>query len=119
MIALGISTAAVVSMGLPWLPGILWVAVFYTLFAVGWAAASPAEDALLADITDERQRGRVFGVKEAAASLGAALGPLAGGALYDYVRPEVAFMANGLMLLVTAALVLWWFGSSRFPAVSG
>jgi MFS family permease len=109
MMALGISAAAVVSLGLPWLPGILWVALLYTLFSAGWATASPAEDALLGDLASKHERGRIFGIKEAAASLGAALGPLTGGAVYEYLSAELTFVLNGVLLLVTAALVIWWF----------
>jgi MFS family permease len=108
MIALGVSCAALVSLLLPWLSGIVWVAACYTLFAAGWALAGPAEDALVGDLSSDLDRGRVFGFKEAAASAGAALGPLVGGAIYDHWRPELAFVTNGLLLLVTAALVTGW-----------
>ncbi|MCH8141900.1 MAG: MFS transporter, partial [Proteobacteria bacterium] len=70
---------------------------------------SPAQDALLGDMTSDQTRGRMFGYKEAAAGSGAALGPLAGGVIYEYVVPELAFVANGSLLLVTAALVWIWF----------
>ena len=109
MITAGIAAAALVSAALPWLPHILWVAVLYTLFSAGWALASPAQDALLGDMTSDQTRGRMFGYKEAAAGSGAALGPLAGGVIYEYVVPELAFVANGSLLLVTAALVWIWF----------
>lgn len=108
MIALGVSCAALVSLLLPWLSDIVWVAACYTLFAAGWALAGPAEDALVGDLSSDLDRGRVFGFKEAAASAGAALGPLVGGAIYDHWRPELAFVTNGLLLLVTAALVTGW-----------
>jgi DHA1 family multidrug resistance protein-like MFS transporter len=109
IITLGIAAAALVSAALPWLPHILFVAVLYTLFSAGWAMASPNEDALLTDMTDDYTRGRIFGYREAAAGIGAALGPLAGGALYEYVAVELAFVANGGLLLVTAFLVWTWF----------
>ena len=83
--------------------------------SAGWAIASPAEDALLGDLADPAHRGRAFGVKEAAAGLGAALGPLAGGAMYDFVDPAMAFVLNGTLLLVTGLLV--WFCFVRgYPA---
>jgi MFS family permease len=113
VIVVGIIIAAFVSGGLPWLPHIFWVAVMYTLSAVGWAMANPAQDALLGSMTDETNRGRMFGYKEAAASVGAALGPLAGGAIYDYWRPEYAFLTNGAVLIATAGLFWVWFGARR------
>ena len=119
VIVVGIAIAAMVSGGLPWLPHILWVAVLYTLSAVGWAMANPAQDALLGSMTDATNRGRMFGYKEAAASVGAAFGPLVGGAIYDYWRPEYAFLANGALLFATAGLFWYWFGARRTRLASG
>ncbi len=109
LIAAGMASAAMVSATLPWLPSLLLVAFCYVLFATAWAAANPAQDALLSDLAPAGQRGRLFGWKEAAANLGAALGPLAGGALYDYWSQAAAFAVNGALLLISAALVMWWF----------
>ena len=118
LIATGIATAGVVSLLLPWMPEIIWVAVVYTLFAAGWATASPAEDALLGDMTEESNRGRIFGYKEAAAGVGAAFGPLTGGVIYEYLAAELAFAVNGVLLLVTATLVWHWFGRRSAQAES-
>jgi len=119
MIALGVSSAALVSLLLPWLSDILWVAACYTLFAAGWALAGPAEDALVGDLSSDLDRGRVFGIKEAAASAGAALGPLVGGVIYDHWRPELAFVINGLLLLLTAGLVIGWLQREFSERASG
>ena len=118
LIATGIATAGVVSLLLPWMPEIIWVAVVYTLFAAGWATASPAEDALLGDMTEESNRGRIFGYKEAAAGVGAAFGPLTGGVIYEYLAAELAFAVNGVLLIVTATLVWHWFGRRSAQAES-
>lgn len=109
LIAAGMAAAALVSIVLPWLPSLLLVAVAYLLFAGAWATANPAQDALLADLAPVDQRGRLFGWKEAAGNLGAAIGPLAGGALYDYWNQAAAFAVNGALLLLSAALVVFWF----------
>jgi DHA1 family multidrug resistance protein-like MFS transporter len=117
MIVAGIAAAGMVSLLLPWVPGMLWIALLYTLFAAGWATANPAEDALLGDMTDAHNRGRIFGYKEAAAGVGAAFGPLTGGFIYEYLAAEMSFVANGVLLLLAALLVWRWFlrdaGSSR------
>ena len=109
LIVAGLLAGAILAIGLPWFPHIVFIAVAYTLYAVAGALASPARDALLGDSTEDASRGRAVGLAEASGSLGAALGPLAGGALYEYVRPEVAFVADGVILLVAAVLVLMWF----------
>ena len=71
LLALGFLIAALVSMALPWLPGILWIAVAYTLSAVGRTFSMPAEDAMVADAAPEADRGRIMGLKETAALSGA------------------------------------------------
>ena len=109
LLALGFLLAALVSIALPWLPGILWIAVAYTLSAVGRTFSMPAEDAMVADAASEADRGRIMGLKETAAAFGAALGPPVGGWLYEYWAPELAFVLNGLLLLLTMVLVVWWF----------
>ncbi len=109
VIATGIVLAGLVSMTLPFWPAIVFVAASYIVFAVGWAMASPAEEALVADLAPDALRGTVIGAKEGAAGLGAALGPLAGGYVYEHVSQPAAFVANGVLLWVTALLVLAWF----------
>lgn len=113
LLAAGMAMAAVCVTALPWLPTLLLVALCYVLSAAAWATANPAQDALLSELAPAAQRGRLFGWKEAAANLGAAAGPLAGGALYDYAYPAAAFMADGALLALSAALVVCWFRPRR------
>jgi DHA1 family multidrug resistance protein-like MFS transporter len=114
VIATGVAFAGVVSMTLPFWPSILLIAASYILFSVGWAMASPAEEALVADLAPPELRGSVIGAKELAAGIGAALGPLVGGYIYDNWTHELAFVINGLLLLVTSALALLWFRGKDF-----
>lgn len=116
IIATGIAFAGLVSIALPYWPSLVFVAASYIFFAVGWAMASPAEDALVADLAPDEARGTVIGAKEGAAGLGAALGPLLGGYVYDQWAPELAFAMNGCLLLVTAVLAYLWFGQRAQPA---
>ena len=117
IIAVGVALAGTVSILLPFWQSLILVALFYILFAVGWAMASPAEDALVADMAPEKLRGTILGAKEAAAGTGAALGPLAGGYIYEYWAQHMAFVVNGSLLLMTAVLALTWF--SRQSVVDG
>ena len=80
--------------------------------------ASPAEDALVADLAPAALRGSVMGAKEAAAGVGAALGPLAGGYVYEYWSQELAFVFNGLLLLTTSMLAFVWFRSVEFRSAA-
>ena len=69
-------------------------------------------------MTDESNRGRIFGYKEAAAGVGAAFGPLTGGLIYEYLAAELSFAVNGVLLIVTATLVWHWFGRRSTQAES-
>jgi MFS family permease len=60
----------------------------------------------VADLTGDDQRGRAYGLYALAGGLGATMGPLAGGWLYDRVSPAAAFYANGIVLALSV-LVLW------------
>jgi len=114
------SLAGAVSIALTFWPVLWGVAASYVLFAAGWAMASPAEEALVADLAPAAARGRIMGAKEAASGVGAALGPLLGGYVYDAWAPTAAFTLNGLLLLLTALLALGWFGaSSQEGRISG
>ena len=110
-IALGVSLAAVVGGALPFWSSLILIAASYILFAVGWAMASPAVDGLVASFSDDTNRGRVMGAKEAAAGLGAALGPLLGGYLYDSVNSTAPFLFNAGLLLLVALIAVLWFGN--------
>lgn len=109
VIAIGVAVAGVVSIALPFWNSLLPIALFYILFSVGWAMASPAQDALVADMAPAELRGTVLGAKEAAAGIGAAIGPLAGGYIYEYWAQEMAFVSNGIVLLLTSILAILWF----------
>ncbi|NKB99110.1 MAG: MFS transporter [Pseudomonadales bacterium] len=109
IIAVGIAFAAAVSMALPFWPSVVLVGASYILFSIGWAMASPAVSALVADLAPDAARGRIIGFQEGAAGLGAALGPLVGGVLYEYVAPTAAFVLNGGILFGAALLAWFWF----------
>ena len=104
--AFGLIGAGLLSLFLPKLPTIGWLVVLYTLSAVGWSLADPAEVALVADLTGGETRGRAYGFYEFAGGLGATLGPLLGGWLYDALGQPIPFYLNGVILLASATWVL-------------
>lgn len=108
MIAVGLMSAAVVSLLIPIAPGILWLAVLWVLEAAGFSLASPAQEALVADLTGSQVRGQGYGLYTFASSLGATLGPLLGGWLYDAAGHAAPFYVNGFILLFSAVWVLIW-----------
>jgi MFS family permease len=106
LMAIGLVGSGVVSLLLPRLPNLIWLGVLFTLEAVGWTIAAPAEEAMVADLTGKAVRGRGYGIYTFARMLGMTLGPLIGGWLYDSVGQAVPFYINGIILLFGAVWVL-------------
>jgi MFS family permease len=79
---------------------------FATVEAACYAAAVPAEQALVADMTGGKQRGIGFGLYTLSQSMGQVFGPLVMGALYDIDRAG-PFLANAVILIIGSFLV--WF----------
>jgi DHA1 family multidrug resistance protein-like MFS transporter len=106
MIAIGLTASGLVSLFMPGLPTMAWLVALWALEAFGWAMASPAQEALVADLTARETRGTAYGLYSFASSLGATFGPLVGGWLYDAVGHAVPFYLNGLVLFFGAFWVL-------------
>jgi DHA1 family multidrug resistance protein-like MFS transporter len=85
----------------------LWpLALLWVLEAAAFAAATPAEEALVVDISGDERQGAALGYYTAAAGLGGVIGPLMGGWLYDRFAALGAFGISALLMVLGAALVL-------------
>ncbi len=106
LMVLAMFVAAVDSFIVPRFASLEALAVLWAIEALCFAASDPAGPALVTDLTEEEQRGRVFGIYAFSGGLGAVIGPLAGGWLYDVVGQTAPFLINAAVLAVCAA-VLW------------
>ncbi|MBN1785479.1 MAG: MFS transporter [Candidatus Methanofastidiosa archaeon] len=73
--------------------------------AVGWAMSDPATLALLSDVSDERKRGKLFGLYQLSSGLGWMLGPITGGIIYDLRGAELSFIITAVGTLLTAIIL--------------
>ena len=105
LMVLGMAAAASTSFLIPGLTSLVGLAALWALQALCYAAGDPAEQALVADLTGGDQRGRAFGLYTLAAGLGATVGPLVGGWLYEAVGPQAPFFGNGLVLAVCTVVL--------------
>ncbi len=102
---LGLLVGAAASALIPHLRSLLALAGLWAVESAGYAASVPAERAFVADIAGEDVRGTSYGLYTFAYFLGSAIGPLAGGWLYDRVSPATPFYLNTVALLFGALLV--------------
>ncbi len=111
--AIGLIGSGVVSLGITHINSIMALVVLWVLESIGIVMASPAQEALVADISGKDIRGSAYGLYLFAASLGAVIGPLVGGWLYDSFGHSVPFYLNGGILILDALLVLVLFRSYK------
>jgi len=105
LMVLGMAVAAGSSFLIPGLASLTGLAALWALQALCYAAGDPAEQALVADLTGGDQRGRAYGLYMLAAGLGATVGPLVGGWLYEALGPQAPFYANGIVLALCTLLL--------------
>jgi MFS family permease len=106
LMLLGMAASAAGSFLMPALGTIVGLAILQVVVAAAGTASGPAQQALVADLTGGDQRGRAYGLYALAGGLGATVGPLVGGGLYERASPSAPFYANGAVLIVSA-LMLW------------
>ena len=87
---------------------LLPLSVFWTAEAVGFSAATPAEQALVADLSDAKTRGRSFSVYTTALSIGQVIGPTLGGFLARDISLSAPFYFNTIVLWAGAAIMMWF-----------
>ncbi|MEW5719770.1 MAG: MFS transporter [Chloroflexota bacterium] len=101
----GLIVGALASALIPSLGSLVALALLWAVESASYAAAIPAERAFVADIAGQDVRGSSYGLYTFAYFLGAAVGPLAGGWLYDNISPATPFYLNTVVLFVGAVLV--------------
>jgi DHA1 family multidrug resistance protein-like MFS transporter len=101
----GLVIGALASLLIPKLKSVISLAALWVVETVGYAISVPAERAFVADIAGEDVRGSSYGWYTFSFFLGAVLGPLAGGWLYDYTGKDSPFFLNSAILILGAVLV--------------
>ncbi len=108
------SRAAVMALGLflaglcyplaPLAGGFFPVIGVFLAAAIGAVLVEMTKNAWVADISDENALGRAFGLAALSAGGGAALGPIAGGVIYDVYGPDYLFYGAGAALCASAVI---------------
>ena len=115
MMAVGLAGSGIISLFMPALPSLIWLAVLYTASAIMWGLSEPAETAMVADLTGHERLGVGYGLYDFVENLGFAVGPLLGGVLYDTIGKGAPFYLNGVILLISAGWVLLFLRQTPTP----
>lgn len=99
-------------MGFLYSLGFMGFAVSMMVFTIGEILVVPSEYMLVDGISDEKSRGSYYGA-HALASVGSFLGPVLGGATFEFLGPPAMFaLFAGFSF---AGAVLYWAGNGRPP----
>jgi MFS family permease len=106
-------------LALPHMPGLAAIALGFTISAVGIIMADIARNAWVADMSTAETTGRSYGVVELAAGVGATIGPLVGGLIYDVLGKDLVFYTNGVIMWLAAILVMLYVAKPEDGKTSG
>nr|WP_221374829.1 MFS transporter [Actinoplanes polyasparticus] len=106
VLAVASVSSAVFAAALAWSPHPVAIAGLWILSGVAWAAVLPIQQAVIAEASGS-QVGRGMGAYEAAVLLGALIGSLAAGVLYDAGPWPLACALAAAVILSGAVLVPW------------
>jgi len=101
---MGLGLAALAYAMVPLIDGFYWVIAVFVASSIGGVLADLTKSAWIADISGDGAAGRSFGIAALAVGAGAALGPLAGGLIYDGLGKEYLFYFTGLILIIALLL---------------
>jgi DHA1 family multidrug resistance protein-like MFS transporter len=97
---------AVATLAVPFVRSLWPLAVLWVLEAAAFAAAVPAEEALVVDLAGNEKLGMTMGLYTAAAGLGAVIGPLLGGWLFERFNALSVFGTAALLLALGAGSIV-------------
>jgi len=78
--------------------------VLLALVAIGYGLASPSVASLISKQASGARQGEVLGANQSAQSLARILGPIAAGALYEWLGPQPVYFVAGIIALAALAL---------------
>lgn len=93
--------------------GLLYMFLVILPVPIGIGLISPSLSSLLTKRADPAKIGEVLGVSAAFTALGSIIGPLSGGAIFDYFGPNSVYLVAGIASYLL--LVLIWFKLKPVP----
>jgi len=97
--------AVVAALAIPFAQSLWPLALLWGFEAAAFAAAIPAEEALVVDLSDGKRLGVTLGFYTAAAGLGGVIGPLLGGWLFERFEVISVFGTAAFLMALGAGLI--------------
>jgi MFS transporter, DHA1 family, multidrug resistance protein len=106
LMAVALAVAGLTAAAVPFVRSLWPLAVLWVFEAAAFAAATPAEEALVIDLADKANQGSALGYYTVAAAFGGVIGPLLGGWIYARSSAGGVFITTASLLVLGAILVL-------------
>lgn len=106
LLSAGTSAQALAMAGLTFLHSPILVGIGMMPFAFGRSVTDPSLQAMVTRFAGPQQRGEALGIFSAAQSLGFILGPVWGGALFQWLGPRWVYGVDALLMIGVLALTL-------------
>lgn len=109
----GICISCMVAFLIPSTKSLSLLAILWCLDAVGDVLDGTSRSAFQSKIVNTNIKGEVYGIYSAVGGIGAIIGPIVGGVLYDKFSITAPFYANGILLMIACLLALVFFKSNK------
>lgn len=107
IIFIGIFFIALLQIFIPFSKGYNSFLILYTLFCIVEMFYSPALSSLIIDFVGEEKRGSSYGLYSFVSGLGAAIGPIVGGFIYERIGNDLVFYIKGVLLFALTSFVCY------------
>lgn len=111
---LGLLLSGVVAIMIPSVNSLVVLAILWGINSVGGLLEGPSEKVFYYELVGEDGLGEMYGIYSAVGSLGAIIGPLVGGLVYDMIADKMVFYLQGILLIIAVSLVGIFFRTYRW-----
>lgn len=113
---IGLLISGGVLLMMPLISSLIILGMMWCIDAVGELLATPSEKAFFYELVGVDGLGQRYGIYSAVGGMGAVLGPLIGGMVYEKLSPSLTFYLGGMGLCLAGALA--WVSFRKYEGVN-
>ncbi|MFR0781152.1 MAG: MFS transporter [Zhenhengia sp.] len=113
IMVVGICISCMVTFLIPSTKSLVLLAVLWCLDAVGGILDGTSRSAFQSKIVESSIKGEVYGIYSVVGGVGAIIGPIIGGVLYDKVSITAPFYTNGIVLIIACFVAPLIFNGNK------